>query len=153
MCSENPKTPNHDNESLDPVHRGGFVIGFVDEVKRANGQEVKGHPLTRYELLQLARYWYLKTLDFSLEWFLFRQVTSSLSGIQNFAWLRLTLIEQLLGEEAVDHELKEVENEKRRELGDRLWRIFTEGTAEEREQVWQEQVRQEIESSKGCQKG
>ena len=87
---------------------------------------------TRYEMLALARHWRSRILDIELEWFYFQQTGSSEIRVGPYANRRLRRIADVIGEAAVEEVVTEVEEEQRRRMGEEHWRIFTEGTQEEK---------------------
>ena len=88
---------------------------------------------SRHELLQLARYWVRETLSFPVNFHLFGFTGSYESKLVALGGERLRQLETVLGAEAVQSVVKQVEDEYRWGLGDRLWEIFTKGTQEELE--------------------
>jgi hypothetical protein len=102
----------------------------VDEVKAPEAEEVLAYPLTRDELLVLARHWAKEDLDLQLFFFF----TGCTGGIEcrtmAYAGHRLRRIADLLGLDAVQRAVAEVEEEARRDIGDEEWRGFTGGTEE-----------------------
>jgi hypothetical protein len=100
--------------------------------------EVPAYPLTRTELLVLARHWATEELDVRLFWFFYAQTSGSDSCRRAYADGRLGLIAEALGAEAVREVVADVEEEARRRMGDDDWRSFAEGTIEDWGRVQQE---------------
>lgn len=127
---------NRDNDGLLPGGNEQIFIGCVDEVNGAEAVEVDGYVPTRHEVMQLVKYWYLRHLENSWDFFLTGQTGSSEFRLNRFARRRIARADAAIGEEAVDAAVKEAREEfKARDNDDRLWEIFEHGTPEQWEEV------------------
>jgi hypothetical protein len=132
---KNPDVKNADNEWLEAVHAGPFVIGQVDEVNGPGAEEVPFVP-TKHELIQLVKYWTKIAFDIEYFWFLYQQYGSSESRQRNFAWRRIGRIASAMGEADVKKVIDEISDELVKE--NEGWRVFLRGTSEEREALQKE---------------
>jgi hypothetical protein len=101
----------------------------VDEVKAPEAEEALAYPLTRDELLVLARYWAKETLKAQL--YRFFVAYDYDWRLLAYAPRRLDRIADQLDPDAVRGAVAEAEEEARRGISDEEWRVFTEGTGEE----------------------
>lgn len=130
---DNPAIRNADNELLGQLRGRGFTIGHVDEVNGRGAEEIQGFVATRHELIQLAKYWAEKAIHIDYLWFLYEQTGSSDRRVRAFAWRRVSRIAEMVGKEEGDEAVKQVYEEYGKSQDPRVWNIFLNGTAEERE--------------------
>jgi hypothetical protein len=136
---ETPNVINQDNELLQPWGR----TGHVDEVNGPGAVEVPEFVPTRHELFQLAKVWVTILLDMNFFWFLYEQTGCREARLKPFAIRRLDRIEKQLGEDLMDKACKEAEDEFAKTVDAEAWRVFRNGTPEERA-AFQEEVQREI---------
>jgi hypothetical protein len=117
---------------LAPLKGGGLIIGYVDEIHGEGGVECGAYKFTRYELLLVAGYWAEQILDIELDWFYNRQADGEECRLEAHAEARLDGIAKVIGKAAVEKAIAEVESEHRECMDEEHWRIFAEGTEEER---------------------
>jgi len=86
---------------------------------------------SRHELVQLARYWIREDLTFSVDYYLFGFTSCSQSKLVAHGGDRLRQLDKVLGDEAIEKAVKQVEDEYRYSLGDRIWEFFTKGSRSE----------------------
>jgi hypothetical protein len=136
---------NADNDCLGEF--AGF-IGHVDEVNGSGALEIPAFVPTRGELLQLVRYWYERILDIQWFWYMYGQTGSMEIRLEPFAHRRISRIADLIGQKAVDEVVEKTTEEFRKGIDAETWRIFTDGTREEREeyadQIDREDYRREM---------
>jgi hypothetical protein len=123
-----------------------FRIGFVDDIHGEGGTEVPGFIPTVEELRQLARHWEETALDIEVFWFYYNSPSSKESRMRPYARMRVKRIASLIGWDAVDKVIDEVEDRERERMGPEDWRIFTKGTEAEQAAV-SEKALAEIEAS------
>ncbi len=129
---------NADNELLMPHIGSGLIFGHVDEVNGAGGKEVPEFISTRHELIQLLKYWYRTAIDIEFEWFVLGQFGSCDRRLNLFAHNRAGRIHELLGHDEADEIIHETFDEFGKEQNERIWNIYVNGTAEEREELQNE---------------
>lgn len=132
------------DDVLAPMVAGPFVIGYVDEIHGPGAEVMSGYPLTRHELLVLARHWYQEYLNDSIFFFHYGQAGSRQMRMRVYSLGRVGKIEAVVGESAVDKVVDEVRSEERAGMGEENWRIFIEGDKSEWDRV-QEQTYQVVE--------
>jgi hypothetical protein len=100
--------------------------------------EVMGYPLTREELLILARHWLRQDAD--IDWFIFAYQCFGRSDFDAmyYARFRFNRIMELLGGAAVQNVIDQVRTETREKIGEEAWRIFNEGSVSERDRITEE---------------
>lgn len=141
--SETERTVNdsqkltEDAQGLGPKEVGPFRIGVVDMIVGEGGAEVPAFVATKNEILQLAMYWATKIIDLDFTFFVYGSSGSSEWRTREFATRRLDTICELIGEEEVTKTIRLAEEAFGQGVGQRAWRIFTEGTEEEQEQFRQ----------------
>jgi hypothetical protein len=96
---------------------------------------------TRDELVELSRYWATEILDENWLDFLYGYSSFSDWRSRTFAWCRIDGIIELLGADRVKTVMEATKNEFGRGRTPDHWRIFNEGTAEEREALRKEERR------------
>ena len=128
---------------LAPLHVKGTTIGHVDEIRGGGGVEVPGFVPTKHELLRIVRYWATEIIDLDFRYFLYTCTGSSEWRTREFANRRLSKIASFVGAEEVRKAFSEAEETYARNVGERPWRIFKEGTAEE-QQRYQEEVQERL---------
>jgi hypothetical protein len=118
---------------LEPLAGGSFRIGYVDMVNGQGAIECPQYRPTYYELRQIAKYWYLESLDHNLFCFVHSVYGSDWSRIMAYANRRLARLGKVLGEEAMQEVLGEAKKEvcERFNFNDREWAIFERGDSEE----------------------
>lgn len=138
-----PQRLSADARDLGPTYAGSFSIGFVDFIAGEGGVEVPGFAATKHEILELVRYWATKVLDLNFTFFAYDASGSSDWRIWFFANRRLDTITKLIGKEDVRKAFKQAEQAFSQSVDQRAWRIFIDGTPEEREQ-FQREVEEEL---------
>jgi len=136
--TDETKKLSEDALGLGPRQVGPIMIGVVDMIVGDGGVEVPGFVATKNEILQLVRYWAKKIIDLDFWFFLYGCSGSSEWRTGAFANRRLDRISTLIGEEEVTKACKEAEQAFAKGVDQRAWKIFTEGTQEERERFQQE---------------
>src|SRR4051794_23254585 len=102
---------------LQPRRAGNFTIGYVPEM---HGPEAEGCPAflpSRFELIQLARYWVRSRLDTELDWFFTQQTGSDDIRLRPYASMRLARIAEVIGEDDVRRVEDEEASKVRETLG------------------------------------
>jgi hypothetical protein len=132
-----------DSEGLGFWGDRGFTIGYVDEVNGPNSAGMPEFVPTRYELIQLVKYWATIVIDLRFDYFLYTQTGGSEYRLSAFANRRVARIAEILGEEEINKVIDQAYEEYGKEQGPRAWSIFLNGTPEERE-AFQKEVQQEI---------
>jgi hypothetical protein len=120
---------NPDRVGLGGMSGGGIIIGVVDEVNGPGSQVCDGFPITRAELLLLARDYAKRALECERFRYYSGQVGSTDIRLIPYAWRRVSRIAEIVGDEPVDAVVKEVEEEMRKDCPD-LWDAFVRGDKE-----------------------
>ena len=121
---------------MGPREADPFTIGFAEAIVGEEGLEVLGYVVTRNEILELVRYW--ATEIFQLDFAYFLYFLYSEWRTYQYSQPRLNTISELIGGEKVAEACRQAEQAFSRRVDERAWRIFTEGTQEEREQFQKE---------------
>ncbi len=129
---------SEDARGLGPGQAGRIRIGVVDMIVGEGGLEVPGFVATKNETLELVRYWATEIIDLDFTLFVYGSSGSSEWRTREFATHRLDTISKLIGEEEVSKTIRLAEQAFGQGVGQRAWRIFTEGTQEEQERFQQE---------------
>jgi len=137
MSETTDKTKKLSEDAQGLEARGG--IGFVDMIVGESGVEVPGFVPTKNEVLQLVQYWATEIIDLHFFYFLYGQSGSEESRTLYFAHRRLDTISQLIGEEEVTKACKQAEQVFGQGVDQQAWKIFKEGTQEEKE-LYQQKV-------------
>ncbi len=140
-----PELP--DNDGLEPIVAGNCIIGGCSEINGSDAVACTEYIPTRHELLQLARYWYDTLLGIHLDWFFLAQSGSYESRMLVYAGRRLDRIAKVIGQEATDKVVAEVEAEHQERMGTD-WEVFIRGNDEEWEVV-RARVNEEVRRSIG----
>ena len=145
------KGSNRDTEGLGTVRvaGGAFIIGSVDEINGAGGEELPNFVPTRHELVQLAKFWAMERLDHDFIWFLYQQTGSSEWRRSVYIDRRLGRLGEILGSEAMDAAWADVValfRKRSPKITDEDWRVFMDGTNEEQE-AWRDKVFREEETA------
>jgi hypothetical protein len=127
-----PELP--DNEALEPLRVGNCIIDLCPEINGSDAVACPEYIPTQHELLQLARYWYDTLLGIHLDWFFLAVSGSYESRMLAYAGRRLDRIAKVIGQEATDKVVAEVDTEYQERMG-ADWEIFIRGDDEEREMV------------------
>jgi hypothetical protein len=136
---------NSDNDALLPSGNEKVLIGCVDEVNGAGAVEVAEYVPTRHEIMQIVKYWHLRTLDNNWFFFIYGGTGSSEVRLKAFARRRIARADAAIGEEAVDAAIKEARDEFKTKINDdRLWTIFENGTEEQWKEVLEENALWEL---------
>ena len=100
---------NEDNKDLAPIAaKDGFLVfGYIDIVNGRGAKECAEYVLTRHELIQLAAHWYEEILTVREEE-LSRCYGGSERRVSQYARRRLSMIKELIGEEAIEEEFARV---------------------------------------------
>jgi len=120
-----------------------FTVGSVDEVNGPNSAVMPEFLPTRYELIQLAKYWATIALDLSFDYFLYTQTGSSEWRLDAFARRRVGRIGEILGQDEINKVIDQAYEEYGKEQDPRAWSIFLNGTPEEQE-AFQDEIQQKI---------
>jgi hypothetical protein len=132
-----------DSEGLGFWGNQGFTVGYVDEVNGPNSAEMPELVPTRYELIQLAKYWATIALDLRFDYFLYTQTGSSEWRLDAFARRRVGRIGEILGQEEIEKVIAQAYEEYGKKQDPRAWSIFLNGTPEE-QQAFQDEIQQKI---------
>jgi hypothetical protein len=137
------KKLSKDAAGLGPMHAGSIVIGLVDEIVGEGGVEVPGGVATKYEWIYIVKHWAAEIIDLDFSYFLYGCTGSSEWRTHAYANRRLNTIARFVGEEEVKRAFKQTEQEFAKGVDQRAWRIFMEGTQEQR-QAFQEEISREM---------
>lgn len=132
-----------DSEGLGFWGSRGFPIGYVDEVNGPNSVEMPEFVPTRYELIQLAKYWATIALDLRFDYFPYTQTGSSEWRRDAFASRRVGRIGEILGQDQINKVIDQAYEEYGKKQDPRAWSIFLNGTPEE-QQAFQDEIQQKI---------
>jgi hypothetical protein len=132
-----------DSQGLGVTRTGSYVIGHVDEIVGQSGVAVPGFVATKFEVLQIAKYWATEIVDLDFDYFLYGCTGSSEWRRREFADRRLNTISKFIGTLEVRVAFREAEQAFAKGIDPRTWKIFTEGTKEEQER-FQREVQQEL---------
>jgi hypothetical protein len=130
---------NRDTEGLGVMTNGRFMIGSVDEINGQGGEEVPGFAATRHELERLAAYWWTERINHDWDYFVYQSSGSSEWRRSVYTNRRLNRLYDILGEKAMD---KVIDDETARwrklyKISDEDWRVFTQGSDQEKD-AWRE---------------
>lgn len=137
------RKPCPDSEGLGFWGGNGVYIGYVSEINGPDSAEMPEFVPTRYELIQLAKYWATLELDLQFDFFLYGQSGSSEYRRSAFARRRVGRIAEILEREQADKLIDEVYEEYGKKQDARAWEIFTTGTPEEQE-AYQDEIQMRI---------
>lgn len=141
------RKPCPDSEGLGFWGNEAFAVGYVKEINGPYCMEMPEFVPTRYELIQLAKYWATLDLDLEFDFFLYCQTGSSDYRRGAFARRRVRRIADILGKGEVDKLIDEVYEEYDKKHDARAWAIFMTGTPEEQEAFQDEIQRRFCEAS------
>jgi hypothetical protein len=127
-----------DGDGLGAWSGHGFTVGQVDEVNGLGAEECEGYRPTRCELRQLARYWYQQRLDLQIRYFLIGESSSTGWRLSSYSQRRLDRLAEILGAEAIDEVVAEVESDACERLGAEWWEIFKNGNRQQWDAVLDE---------------
>ena len=122
-----------DSEGLGFWGTDKFTVGYVDEVNGPDSVEMPEFVPTRYELIQLAKYWANIAIDLNFYCFVMGGEGTSDLRLQAFAKRRVGRIGKILGTEEINKIVDQAHEEYGRKQDPRAWAIFTNGTPEEKE--------------------
>ena len=130
------------------------TVGYVSEVNGSEAREVPEFVPTRHELIQIAKYWYLRQLDNDFYFFVFAQTGSSEWRENAYANRRINRIAEILPEQELNQAIEEVERDfKQDKISDADWDIFKNGTQEQwksfQEKCWLESQNSETPETEG----
>jgi hypothetical protein len=142
------------NEKLSPDSKGlGFsrymaafgecTVGFVDEVNGAGAVEMPGFVATKYELIQLVKYWATIRTGIRYDWFADQTVGSSETRLESFSGRRIARIAEVLGDEETTAAVQQANADYGEDVDPRIWNVFLNGTPEERTAL-QEEIEREM---------
>jgi len=140
------REPCPDSEGLGYWGNERFVVGYVDEVNGYNSAVVPDFVPTRYELIELAKYWATIALDLRFDYFLYTQTGSSEWRRDAFASRRVGRIGEILGQDEINKVIDQVYEEYGKKQDARAWAIFMNGTPEE-QKAFQDEVQRKISES------
>jgi hypothetical protein len=141
--STNKRNACPDSEGLGFWGDERFTVGYVDEVNGPNSAEMPEFVPTRYELIQLAKYWATIVIDLRFDYFLYTQTGSSEWRLDAFARRRVGRIGKILGQDEINKVIDQAYEEYGKEQDPRAWSIFLNGTLEE-QQAFQDEIQQKI---------
>lgn len=143
---EHCSAATEDNTNLGAWCGRGSTMGFVDEVNGPRAEECQEYNPSRFELQLLARHWAEVILNYEIDWFL--HATSGSTSIRRkpYAQRRLARIEEIIGADAINKIVEQLEEEARGRIGEEKWQIFQLGD----DQEW-ERVREEVETALSAQ--
>ncbi len=116
-----------------------FSLG-LNPLAGADAEIVEGYPLTRCELLLLARQWAIEDLDPAVFYFVTGSTGSTERHLRMLAGERLDCIAKLVGEEAVQQMIAHAEAEFAAWLGPDHWQVFCHGDKHARQRVRDEMI-------------
>ncbi len=125
-------------------------IGFVNEIHGDRGKVCPEFVPTQHELMLLARHWIEQMHDIEMDWFYDASPCSSEMRVMPYARRRLNRIQTAIGKEAFDKLAAEAEEKLRKDMGERAWNIFRNGTEAERK-TFREEVEASAHKGKGAQ--
>ena len=109
----------------------------------AGAAEVAGYVPTRYEIVQLVKYWYGQVLEDDWFFFAFGRMAGYELWFRAFAVRRIERAAEAIGKESVDQAIDEVRERFKAKVNDaRLWDIFENDTEEQVEAVRAETYRE-----------
>ena len=118
----------------------GMIVGYVDEVNGPRSQP-SGIVVTLHELEVVARHWIEKRLE-NAWWFFISGQSGSTEWRENiYSNQRINMFEVVLGAQRIEELREDVEAQFRKRIDAESWRVFTKGTEEERDAVWEQQRR------------
>ena len=118
--------------SIDEIRRAHPRVEEFLYLEKSAAEDIPAFTVTRYELLQVLKFWYQWILYGSF-WFFTTGGTGSIQwSIDEFAEARIEGIEQLLGAEDVKRAIAEAQEEFGKDRDPEAWRIFLHGDAVER---------------------
>jgi len=132
-----------DSEGLGFWGDGRFTVGYVDEVNGPNSAVMPEFVPTRYELIQLAKYWATIVIDLRFDYFLYTGTGSSEWRLDAFASRRVGRIGEILGQDEINKVIDQAYEEYGKERDPRAWSIFLNGTTQEQE-AFQDEIQQKI---------
>ena len=141
--STNKRNACPDSEGLGFWGDERFTVGYVDEVNGPNSAEMPEFVPTRYELIQLAKYWATIVIDLRFDYFLYTQTGSSEWRLDAFAWRRVGRIGEILGQDQINKVIDQAYEEYGKKQDPRAWSIFLNGTPEE-QAAFQDEIQQKI---------
>ena len=113
-----------DREGLGFRSCGRMVIGYVDEVNGETSLPCPDFVPTRHELRELTKYWADRVLYLSMIFFYDEKIGSDESRLIQYGLRRVNHVIELLGRDAVQDVLSEVEEEYKRRMGEKDWGVF-----------------------------
>jgi hypothetical protein len=137
------RQPCPDSDGLGFWGNEVFTVGYVEEVNGPDSVEMPEFVPTRYELIQLAKYWATLALDLQFDFFLYGQTGSSEYRLDAFARRRVGWIAEILGREQVDKVIDQAYEEYGKKQDAKAWGIFMTGTPEEQE-AFQDEIQRRI---------
>ena len=96
---------------------GNCIIGLCPEINGSDAVACPEYIPTRHELLELVRYWHDKLLGIQVDWFFTGQSGSYESRMLAYAGRRLDRIATVIGKEATDKVVAEVEAACQKRMG------------------------------------
>jgi len=138
MSDKREIVTNKDNELLRPWGNEKIVIGYVEEVNGAGAMEVPEFDPTRYELIQLVKFWGEVALAIDYEVCLTRSSSSTDTRREAYAWRRINRIEAILGVDEVKKAVDEMVSEFGKKQVKRCWDVFLNGTKEQMKALQEE---------------
>ena len=137
MDSSKPQqlAPEGRDPILAPILTPFGRIGFEEEIHGEMGLECEAYKPTRYELTVVAEHWFKEVADIWVWWFYFDVAGGPEGRLEPYARMRIERIADVLGAEVLDEISERVWKEQRDRMGEEDWRVFRNGTPEERDAV------------------
>ena len=103
-----------------------YVEHFL-EFQPKTGEEIQTFAPTRYELIQLVKYWKKEILQVEWKMFLTYEADAYETGLRFLARIRIDQIREVIGQDEVDKAISEAEEEFSRTLKPTYWETFLQG--------------------------
>ena len=132
------KYVHEDNHHLGFSCIANMAVGYDDDIHGPGAEIINGFQPTRRELRVIAEFWYREVLDIEIFYFLYQQYDAGWTQRCEFASNRLNRIKGYLGKKEMERIVRKVDDESEARLGQEYWRIYKEGTPEERDRVAEE---------------
>jgi len=126
-----------DSEALDGL------FWWASEVFGPEACEIPEFTPTKHELIQIAKSWYNRVLDYGFFYFALGQYSSTHWLVKTYANRRIGRVAKILSEKEFNELLADVERGfKEKHISDEEWNTFTKGSQEEwaahQDKVWKE---------------
>jgi hypothetical protein len=130
---------NRDSQGIGVIRLGRSAVGFVEEISGEDGKECPEFVATRHEINRIAGYWIDEHLEQDFYFFITQSTGSCEWRRSIFMRRRLDRLAEVLGEKSMTELWDDTVTRfrQRHTLSDEDWRIFRDGTEEERE-TWRQ---------------